>query len=84
MLLQLFFFLLINNPLFYSSRLLAESHAFQVGARALVLSPTRELALQTLKFVQLIGKYLDLRACLLVGGDAMEDQFTDLALNPDM
>jgi ATP-dependent RNA helicase DDX54/DBP10 len=56
----------------------------QVGARALILSPTRELALQTLKFVTQIGHFMNLRSCLLVGGDSMEQQFADLSLNPDM
>lgn len=52
--------------------------------RALILSPTRELAVQTMKFVKQIGKFVTLRSCLLVGGERMDQQFTDLALNPDM
>ena len=31
-------------------------------------------ALQTLKFAKDLGKYTDLRLCLLVGGDSMEEQ----------
>lgn len=58
--------------------------SLQSGVRACVLSPTRELALQTFKFVKEIGKYTGLRACLLVGGDSMEDQFALLHSNPDM
>jgi ATP-dependent RNA helicase DDX54/DBP10 len=55
-----------------------------VGVRGLVLSPTRELALQTLKFAKELGKFTDLRFCLLVGGDSMEEQFAALAHNPDV
>jgi ATP-dependent RNA helicase DDX54/DBP10 len=52
--------------------------------RALILSPTRELALQTMKFAMDIGRFTDLRACVIVGGDSMDSQFTDLSRNPDM
>ena len=45
-----------------------------MGARALILSPTRELAMQTAKFLKNMGKFTDLRHALLVGGDSMEDQ----------
>ncbi|KAK1361368.1 RNA helicase [Heracleum sosnowskyi] len=54
------------------------------GVRALILSPTRDLALQTLKFAQELGRYTDLRISLLVGGDSMESQFEELAQNPDI
>lgn len=50
------------------------SHSTIVGARALILSPTRELAQQTMKFAASLATFTDLRACLLVGGDAIEDQ----------
>ena len=56
----------------------------KVGARALILTPTRELAMQTIKFIKQIGKYSNLRCALIVGGDSMSDQFSDLAMNPDM
>ncbi|KAJ1631766.1 P-loop containing nucleoside triphosphate hydrolase protein [Pavlovales sp. CCMP2436] len=52
------------------------AHTSTVGVRAIVLSPTRELAVQTLKFAKL-------ELCLLVGGDSIEDQFDLLARNPD-
>ncbi|VDL17050.1 unnamed protein product [Hymenolepis diminuta] len=39
------------------------------GARALLLSPTRELAMQTLTFVRDIGRYTNLVAAVIVGGD---------------
>lgn len=42
------------------------------------------MALQTLKFVKELGKYTDIRSCLLVGGDSMEQQFEYIASNPDI
>ncbi|KAJ4700843.1 DEAD-box ATP-dependent RNA helicase 29 [Melia azedarach] len=59
-------------------------HVPQGGVRALILSPTRDLALQTLKFTKELGRYTDLRISLLVGGDSMESQFEELAQNPDI
>lgn len=56
----------------------------KVGARALVLSPTRELALQTLKFTKDLGKHTDIRFACILGGDSMEKQFEDLHSNPDV
>eukprot|EP00947_MAST-08B_sp_MAST-8B-sp1_P003779 g3779.t1 len=61
-----------------------QTHSKRIGSRALVLSPTRELALQTLKFAQSLAKFTDLRVCLLVGGDSLEQQFERLAENPDI
>ncbi|XP_054819629.1 putative DEAD-box ATP-dependent RNA helicase 29 isoform X1 [Prosopis cineraria] len=59
-------------------------HLPQGGVRALILSPTRDLALQTLKFTKELGHFTDLRVSLLVGGDSMESQFEELAQNPDI
>ena len=59
-------------------------HSLKAGARAVVLSPTRELALQTYKFAQELSKFTDLRCVCVVGGDSMEAQFDDLASNPDL
>ncbi len=61
-----------------------QAHSEVVGARALILSPTRDLALQTIKFIKLVAKETGLRAVLVVGGESMFGQFTDLALNPDI
>ena len=54
------------------------------GARALILSPTRELALQTLKFTRELGRYTGLKSILILGGDAMEKQFSLMHENPDI
>lgn len=48
----------------------------QVGSRALILSPSREIALQTLKVVKELGRGSDLKCVLLVGGDSLEEQFS--------
>ncbi|KAJ6997997.1 hypothetical protein NC653_014271 [Populus alba x Populus x berolinensis] len=61
-----------------------KQHLPQSGVRALILSPTRDLALQTLKFAKELGRFTDLRISLLVGGDRMESQFEDLSQNPDI
>ncbi|KAL9666386.1 hypothetical protein QQ045_000716 [Rhodiola kirilowii] len=61
-----------------------KQHVPQGGVRALVLSPTRDLALQTLKFAKELGRFTDLRISLLVGGDSMEGQFEELAQSPDI
>lgn len=60
------------------------AHSPRAGARALILSPTRELALQTHKVVRELSRGSDLRTAALVGGDAMEAQFAELASNPDV
>lgn len=56
----------------------------KTGARALILSPTRELALQTLKFMKELGKFTDLKAAVILGGDNMENQFSLIHGNPDV
>ena len=61
-----------------------KSHSAKVGARALIMSPSRELALQTLKVVKELGRGADLKSVLLVGGDSLEDQFSFMATNPDI
>lgn len=61
-----------------------KAHSAQVGARALILSPSRELALQTLKVVKEFGKGTDLKCVLLVGGDSLEEQFASMTTNPDI
>ncbi|XP_060525012.1 ATP-dependent RNA helicase DDX54 [Cylas formicarius] len=61
-----------------------KSRQAKTGARALILSPTRELALQTLKFIKEIGRFVGLKAAVILGGDSMEDQFSVIHGNPDV
>lgn len=60
------------------------AHSARFGARALIMSPSRELAIQTLKVVKELGKGTDLKCVLLVGGDALEEQFGAMSANPDI
>lgn len=60
------------------------AHSAKFGSRALIMSPSRELAIQTLKVVKELGKGTDLKAVLLVGGDSLEEQFGFMAANPDI
>ncbi|EEP75470.1 predicted protein [Uncinocarpus reesii 1704] len=61
-----------------------KSHSSKIGSRALIMSPSRELALQTLKVVKELGRGTDLKCVLLVGGDSLEEQFGYMAGNPDI
>lgn len=51
-----------------------KAHSAKVGARGVIMSPSRELALQTLKVVKELGRGTDLRTILLVGGDSLEER----------
>ncbi|CAJ0931462.1 unnamed protein product, partial [Mesorhabditis belari] len=55
-----------------------------VGARALLVAPSRELALQTFKVVKELGRFTGLRCAAVVGGDRIEDQFGTIHENPDI
>lgn len=61
-----------------------KTHSAKTGARALVMSPSRELALQTQKVCKELMKYTDLRSACVVGGDSLDDQFEMIASNPDI
>ncbi|CAG7946289.1 unnamed protein product [Penicillium salamii] len=61
-----------------------KSHSTAFGARALIMSPSRELALQTMKVVKEMGKGTNLTSVLIIGGDSLEDQFGMMANNPDI
>ena len=55
-------------------KLLSSPNNTYQGARGLILSPTRDLALQTLKVIKSMGKFTEIRAVPIVGGDGMEKQ----------
>jgi ATP-dependent RNA helicase DDX54/DBP10 len=61
-----------------------QEHAAKFGTRGIILTPTRELAMQTLKFARELGAFTNLRTCLLIGGESLDDQFAALAANPDI
>ncbi|KAL3121062.1 hypothetical protein niasHT_005322 [Heterodera trifolii] len=54
------------------------------GIRALLFSPTRELALQTFKIVKELGRFTGLYCACLIGGDSMDEQFNALHQHPDI
>jgi len=56
------------------------------GPRALILAPTRELALQTFKFFRLYTRDYPtpIRAAVLVGGTPLDAQFDALSVCPDL
>lgn len=55
-----------------------------VNARALILSPTRELAVQTFKFIKELGKFTNLKTILVLGGDPINAQFSAMHSCPDV
>ena len=61
-----------------------KEHSKIVGARCVILSPTREIALQTAAYFKAISKNTDLTHVLIIGGNDMENQFERLLLNPDV
>ncbi|OCK82627.1 ATP-dependent RNA helicase-like protein dbp10 [Lepidopterella palustris CBS 459.81] len=61
-----------------------KGHSMKVGARAIILSPSRELALQTIRVVKELGRGTDLRTVLLTGGESLEEQFSSMTSNPDI
>ena len=63
---------------------LLKEHSSIVGFRCLLLSPTRELAIQTMKFLKDFTKGRNLRIALILGGDSMAEQFQSLHNNPDI
>nr|CAD2169895.1 unnamed protein product [Meloidogyne enterolobii] len=54
------------------------------GIRAIIFAPTRELALQSFKFVKELGRYTGLLCACLIGGDDMDEQFAVLHKHPDI
>ena len=54
------------------------------GVRGLILCPTREIALQTMGFLEVFGKRQGLRATVLIGGVKIEPQIKSLRAVPDI
>ncbi|PRD36562.1 UNVERIFIED_CONTAM: Ddx54 [Trichonephila clavipes] len=53
------------------------------GARALIFSPTRELAIQTYKFTRELARN-NLKAILVLGGDKIEDQLFEMGFQEQL
>lgn len=54
------------------------------GVRGLVLSPTRELSLQTLRVLKKLSHFTNIRSIGIHGGEGMENQFNALSSKPDV
>jgi ATP-dependent RNA helicase DeaD len=54
------------------------------GLQALVLAPTRELAVQVDEHISMIGRQLPFKTVTLVGGRGLKTQLTALAKNPEI
>src|SRR5688500_3696664 len=63
---------------------LAERLTHGQGVRGLILSPTREIALQTKAFLDLFGKRHNLATACLIGGVKMQPQLDALKAGPDI
>ncbi|KAI0874672.1 ATP-dependent RNA helicase DBP10 [Hypoxylon argillaceum] len=61
-----------------------KAHSPNMGARALILSPSRELAIQTLSVTKQFTRGTDLKTMLCVGGDSLNEQFANMSSNPDI
>ena len=65
----------------------SSSNASNFSAAAVILSPTRELSLQTLKVLKTMSSYIrnpNLNCIGLNGGESMEKQFSLLSSKPDV
>jgi len=56
----------------------------QAGARVLIMLPTRELALQTLKEVERFAQFTFIKAGLITGGEGFKEQAAALRKNPEI
>jgi len=59
-------------------------HSTITGCRALIVSPNRELALQTARFFKKYSENTNLKIASLIGGEPLPPQFDSLTLNPDV
>ncbi|KAH9261038.1 hypothetical protein BASA81_000742 [Batrachochytrium salamandrivorans] len=60
------------------------SRSATAAFRCIILSPTRELAIQTYTIAKTLARKTGLKLCLLHGGDTKVAQFDALSANPDM
>lgn len=54
------------------------------GVRAIIISPSRELALQTYKQVREFSSGTNLKSIVLIGGDSLEEDFSKMMTKPDV
>ncbi len=63
---------------------MAEKLIHGKGVRGLILCPTREIALQTQSFLEVVGEDHELRTVCLIGGVKLGPQISDLRHHPDI
>jgi len=63
---------------------LVENDAPKSGTRALILLPTRELALQTEKEFKQFAKFTYIKCGLIIGGEAFSNQVVTFRSNPEV
>ncbi|MFP6805759.1 MAG: DEAD/DEAH box helicase [Pseudomonadales bacterium] len=63
---------------------LLENEAPKTDTRALILLPTRELALQTQKSFEKFAAFTDIKCGLIIGGEAFKHQIQTLRKNPEV
>ncbi|CAO1629360.1 unnamed protein product [Parajaminaea phylloscopi] len=56
----------------------------EAKTRVVVLTPTRELAVQCWNVGKALGKFMDIRFCLCVGGLSLKSQEAELKLRPEV
>ena len=72
------------KPVWHFADVRLKGHSTTVGARSLMIAPSRELALQTYAVALKLAKGMELRVAVVVGGDALAEQFMQIAANPDI
>ncbi len=61
-----------------------EHHSANTGTLALILLPTRELALQTQKVFEQLAAFTPLKSGIIIGGEAFKHQVATLRKNPEV
>ena len=61
-----------------------KAHSPNMGARAIIMSPTSELAIKTFSVTKRFTSENDLKTMLCVGGDSLNEQFAHMTANPDI
>ena len=77
-------FLITTFQLLLSKPRPKPKHSHCAHPRAVVLAPTRELALQIQQDANLLGKYTGLGSVVIFGGVEYEKQLKELSMNPEM
>jgi ATP-dependent RNA helicase RhlE len=63
---------------------LLEKISGKAGTRALILAPTRELALQIAEVIEMLGRSRRVRCAVLIGGVSLESQLRALSHRPEV